>query len=83
MSKPPDGPAVTTTKPARRTLRNTVFSLLGKLQAAVFSYIVIKLLLDVLTVEEYGLYSLLFIGVMVSLSMVFQLGTPNRLASHH
>lgn len=69
-------------KPARRTLRNTVFSLLGKLQAAIFSYIVIKLLLDVLTVEQYGLYSLLFIGVMVSLSMVFQLGMPNLITRY-
>jgi len=69
-------------KPRRRTLRNTVFSLLGKAQAAVFSYIVIKLLLDVLTVEEYGLYSLLFIGVMVNFSMVFQLGSPNLITRY-
>ncbi len=68
--------------PKRRTLRNTVFSLLGKAQAAVFSYIVIKLLLDVLTVEQYGLYSLLFIGVMVNLSMVFQLGSPNLITRY-
>lgn len=66
-------------KPRRRTLRNAVFSLLGKAQAAVFSYIIIKLLLDVLSVEQYGLYSLLFIGVMVNFSMVFQLGTPSLL----
>lgn len=68
--------------PSRKTLRNTVFSLLGKAQAAVFSYIVIKLLLDVLTVEQYGLYSLLFIGVMVNLSMVFQTGMPNMLTRY-
>lgn len=47
-----------------------------------FSYIVIKLLLDVLTVEEYGLYSLLFIGVMVNFSLVFQLGTPNMVTRY-
>ncbi len=47
-----------------------------------FSYIVIKLLLDVLTVEEYGLYSLLFIGVMVNFSMVFQLGSPNLITRY-
>ncbi|MCB1060437.1 MAG: oligosaccharide flippase family protein [Calditrichaeota bacterium] len=63
--------------PRRRTLRNTVFSLLGKFQAAVFSYIVIRLLLDVLTVEEYGLYSLLFIGVMINFSMISQFGIPH------
>jgi len=68
--------------PRRRTLRNAFFSLLGKGFAAVFSYLVIKLLLDVLTVEQYGLYSLLFIGVMVNLSMVFQLGTPNLLTRY-
>jgi O-antigen/teichoic acid export membrane protein len=73
---------VNSNAPRRRTLRNTVFSLLGKAQAAVFSYIVIKLLLDVLTVEQYGLYSLLFIGVMVNLSMVFQMGTPNMLTRY-
>lgn len=55
---------------------------MGKAQAAVFSYIVIKLLLDVLSVEQYGLYSLLFIGVMVNLSMVFQLGTPNLITRY-
>ncbi|MBK6911914.1 MAG: polysaccharide biosynthesis protein [bacterium] len=70
------------TKPRRRTLRNAAFSLLGKAIGAVFSYIVIKLLLDVLTVEQYGLYSLLFIGVMVNLSMVFQLGAPNLLTRY-
>ncbi|NUO20081.1 oligosaccharide flippase family protein [bacterium] len=68
--------------PRRRTLHNTVFSLLGKAQAAIFSYIVIRLLLDVLTVEQYGLYSLLFIGVMVNLSMVFQLGMPNLITRY-
>ncbi|MCL4305478.1 oligosaccharide flippase family protein [bacterium] len=66
-------------KPRRRTLRNTLFSLLGKAQAAVFSYIIIRLLLDVLTVEEYGLYSLLFIGVMINFSMVSQFGIPHLL----
>lgn len=65
--------------PRRRTLRNTLFSILGKAQAAVFSYIVIRLLLDVLTVEEYGLYSLLFIGVMINFSMVSQFGIPGLL----
>ncbi|MCC6477234.1 oligosaccharide flippase family protein [bacterium] len=68
--------------PQRRTLRNVVFSLLGKAQAAVFSYIVIRLLLDVLTVEQYGLYSLLFIGVMVNLSMLFQIGIPNMITRY-
>ncbi|MBK6765432.1 MAG: oligosaccharide flippase family protein [bacterium] len=68
--------------PRRHTLRNTLFSILGKAQAAVFSYIAIKLLLNVLTVEEYGLYSLLFIGVMVNFAMVFQLGTPNMVTRY-
>lgn len=68
--------------PRRHTLRNTLFSILGKAQAAVFSYIAIKLLLHVLTVEEYGLYSLLFIGVMVNFAMVFQLGTPNMVTRY-
>lgn len=75
-------PPIPSVKPRRRTFHNVFFSLLGKAQAAVFSYIVIRLLLDVLTVEQYGLYSLLFIGVMVNLSMLFQIGIPNTITRY-
>ncbi|MBU0690782.1 oligosaccharide flippase family protein [bacterium] len=64
-------------KPRRHVLRNTVFTLLSRAQGAVFTYLIIRLLLSVLSVEQYGLHALLFIGIMMNVSPLFQFGIPN------
>ena len=66
-------------KPRRRVVQNTFFSILTRTQGAVFSYASTWLMLRVLTVEDYGLYSVLFTGTLVNLMMIVQLGIPNLL----
>lgn len=75
----PESQPETVSKPRRRVVQNTIFSLLTKSQGAFFSYATTWLLLDVLTIEDYGLYSVLFTGALLHLSMLVQLGIPNLL----
>jgi O-antigen/teichoic acid export membrane protein len=65
--------------PQRRVFQNALFSVLIKAQGAVFSYIITRLLLHAMQVEEYGLYSVLFTGVMVNLPLIARLAIPNLL----
>jgi len=64
-------------RPRRRVIQNTLFSILIKAQAVVFSYITTRLLLHTMAVEEYGLYSVLFTGVLLNFHYVAGLGIPN------
>ncbi|MBU1921074.1 hypothetical protein KKG66_09520, partial [bacterium] len=59
-------------KPRRHVIRNAAFTLLSRAQGAVFAYLTIRLLLSVLSVEQYGLHSLLFVAAITNLSMLFQ-----------
>lgn len=68
-----------TPPPRRRVFQNAFFSVLIKAQGAVFSYIITRLLLHAMEVEEYGLYSVLFTGVMINLPLIARLGIPNLL----
>ncbi|MBU0509260.1 hypothetical protein KKH27_10535 [bacterium] len=67
-------PESSPTPPRRRVVLNTVFSILAKLQSGVFSYLSTLLLLRALKVEEYGLWSLLFIATTANLALVARLG---------
>ena len=49
------------------------------MQGAIFAYASTWLILHALTVEDYGLYSLLYAGTLVNLLMLVQLGIPNLL----
>lgn len=66
-------------RPRRRVFQNALFSVLIKAQAVVFSYIITRLLLRAMAVEEYGLYSVLFTGVLLNLPYIARLGIPNLL----
>ncbi|MFZ5432298.1 MAG: lipopolysaccharide biosynthesis protein [Calditrichota bacterium] len=67
------------TKPRRRIVRNVLFSLLAKTQSAIFSYLSTLILLHALKVEEYGFWSLLFIGTTSNLALVARLGLTNSI----
>jgi O-antigen/teichoic acid export membrane protein len=64
-------------KPRRHVVVNAVFSILTKGQAVVFSYTITRLLLHRMEVEDYGLYSVLFIGILLNIHSVIGLGIPN------
>jgi O-antigen/teichoic acid export membrane protein len=68
-------------KPRRRVLQNVFFSILTKVVSAAFTYVTTRLLLDSMAVEEFGLYSLLFTGILVGDGLVLLLrwGLPNVL----
>jgi O-antigen/teichoic acid export membrane protein len=65
--------------PRRRIVQNTLFSLASKAQGAVLNYLTTLILLRALSVESYGLYSLLFVGVTYNLGLLTRLGIPNVL----
>ncbi|MCB9365890.1 MAG: oligosaccharide flippase family protein [Calditrichaeota bacterium] len=44
-----------------------------------FTYLIVRLLLKTLSIEEYGLYSLLLLGALWNYSPLFQFGIPNVL----
>ncbi len=79
MSNESSSPTVSRPKPRRRIVQNTFFSILTRTQGALFSYASTWLMLRALTVEDYGLYSVLFTGTLINLSMIVQLGIPNLL----
>jgi O-antigen/teichoic acid export membrane protein len=60
-------------------VQNTVFSALTKAQGAILSYITTLILLHALSVEGYGLYSVLFVGVVANLSLLLRFGIANVL----
>ncbi|MDD5088130.1 MAG: hypothetical protein PHI18_04965 [bacterium] len=66
-------------KPRRRVVLNIVFSILARLQSGVFSYLSTLLLLRALSLEEYGLWSLLFIGTISNIGLVARLGLANAI----
>ncbi len=66
-------------RPRRRVIQNTLFSILIKAQAVAFSYITTRLLLHTMAVEDYGLYSVLFTGILLNFHSVAGLGIPNLL----
>jgi len=66
-------------RPRRHVIQNAFFSIFSKAQGAVFSYIITRLLLHAMSVEEYGLYSVLFVGIMLNLPYFARLGIPNFL----
>ncbi len=66
-------------QPRRRVFQNVFFSIFGKAQGAIFSYIITRLLLHAMAVEEYGLYAVLFAGIMLYLTYFARLGIPNFL----
>ncbi|MFH1010139.1 MAG: oligosaccharide flippase family protein, partial [bacterium] len=79
-SKPESIPDIAGPKrPRRRVLQNTLFSLLIKVQGVLFSYIITRLLLRTMAVQEYGLYSVLFTGILLNLPYLTGLGIPNLL----
>lgn len=65
--------------PRRRVMLNVLFSVLLKLQSGLFSYASTYLLLHALKVEDYGLYSVLYIGTIANLGTLARLGLPNLL----
>ena len=65
--------------PRRRIVQNTVFSAITKAQGAVLNYLTTLVLLRALSVENYGLYSVLFIGVTYNLALLARFGIPNVL----
>ena len=67
-------------RPRRRVVQNTVFSVLSRVLSAVVSYSATVMLLRALSVEHYGLYSVLYVGVIVNLNYLGQLGIPNLLS---
>jgi O-antigen/teichoic acid export membrane protein len=81
----PELPELQTTIPAavppprRRIVQNTLFSLASKLQGTVLNYFTTLVLLHALSVEGYGLYSLLFVGVTYNLGLLTRFGIPNVL----
>jgi O-antigen/teichoic acid export membrane protein len=81
MSVPPENsvPSPNRAKPKRRVVRNLVFSIITKAQGGVFSYLTTLLLLRAFKVEEYGLYSVLFLGLIPNLGLVARFGVPNLL----
>lgn len=58
---------------------NTAFSLLTKVQGALFSYVSTLLILRSISVESYGLYTVLFIGTIANAGMLGKLGLPGTL----
>lgn len=66
-------------RPRRRVIQNTLFSVLIKAQGIIFSYVIVRLLVRAMAIEEYGLYSVLFAGILVSLPYFAGLGIPNLL----
>ncbi|MBI5060285.1 lipopolysaccharide biosynthesis protein [candidate division KSB1 bacterium] len=74
-------PATNPPRPRRRVLQNVLFSVLTKAVSAAFSYVTTRLLLDCMSVEEFGLYSLLFTGILVGdgLAILLRWGIPNVL----
>ena len=64
-------------KPRRRVIQNTLFSILIKAQSVAFSYTTTRLLLHTMAVEDYGLYSVLFTGILLNFHSVAGLGIPN------
>jgi O-antigen/teichoic acid export membrane protein len=81
MLTPPENstPSPDRTKPPRRVVRNLVFSVFTKAQGGVFSYLTTLLLLRAFKVEEYGLYSVLFLGLIPNLALAARFGVPNLL----
>jgi O-antigen/teichoic acid export membrane protein len=71
---------VTPPKPRRRVVRNTVFSALTKVQSAVLGYLTTLILLHALSVNGYGLYSVLFVGVVTNLGLLARIGIVNVLS---
>ena len=67
------------TKPKRQVVRNLLFSVFTKAQGGVFSYLTTLLLLRAFKVEEYGLYSVLFLGLIPNLGLAVRFGIPNLL----
>lgn len=72
-------PPQTGTKPRRRVIQNTLFSILSKGQSSVFSYVTLRLLLNAMTVEEYGFYTVLFQAVLLNMTLLAQFGVPSVL----
>jgi O-antigen/teichoic acid export membrane protein len=66
----------TAARPPRQVVRNTLFSILTKGQSAVFTYLSTLLILRALSVPEYGMYSLLFSGIMMNSALIFEFGIP-------
>lgn len=66
--------------PRRRVLRNVMFSVLGKLQGALFAYATTYLLLQAFAVEQYGLYALLFGAAVTNLSYIARMGLTSLLS---
>lgn len=66
--------------PRRRIVQNTFFSLISKVQGAVLNYFTTLILLHALSVENYGLYSVLFVGVTYNLALLVRFGIPTVLA---
>ena len=77
INTPSDSPVIE--RPRRRVFQNALFSILLKAQGAIFSYIITRLLLRSMAVEDYGLYSVLFTGVLYNLPILVKLGIPNLL----
>lgn len=78
MTQPTEN-ATAPPRPRRNVVQNTVFSVLTKAQGAVLSYLTTLVLLHALKVEDYGLYSVLFIGVIANLSLLMRFGIANVL----
>jgi O-antigen/teichoic acid export membrane protein len=74
-----DNQLVNAPAPPRRVLRNVLFAIFTKSQSAVFSYLSTLLLLRAMDVPEFGVYSVLFTGVMLNLTLLGQVGTPSLL----
>jgi len=72
--------AVSPPRPRRSVVKNTFFSGLSKVQGAVIGYLTTLVLLHSMSVENYGLYSLLFAGVINNISMLGRFGIGNVLA---
>ncbi len=65
--------------PRRRVLRNIFFSVLTKTSGVIFTYLTTRLLVETLEVQEYGLYSLLFMGVLLGdgFALILRWGIPD------
>jgi O-antigen/teichoic acid export membrane protein len=72
-------PAPPLPPPRRRVMLNVLFSVLLKLQGGLFSYASTFLLLRALKIEDYGLYSVLYIGTITNAGTLARLGLPNLL----
>jgi O-antigen/teichoic acid export membrane protein len=69
----------TSAPPRRHVVLNVVYSIFARVQSGIFSYLTTCLLLRALKVEEYGFYTVLFIGTTANLGLVARLGLANLL----